>query len=48
MLTSPSADFGGWSGLVMEADGKSLLAISDVGSWLTADVVYEGSRPRRR
>ena len=43
--SSPSANFGGWSGLVMEADGKSLLAISDVGSWMTADVAYEGSRP---
>ena len=42
---SPSANFGGWSGLVMEADGKSLLAISDVGSWMTADVAYDGSRP---
>ena len=45
VLGSPSANFGGWSGLVMEADGKSLLAISDVGSWMTADVTYEGSRP---
>ena len=47
VLGSPSANFGGWSGLVMEADGKSLLAISDVGSWMTADVTYEGSRPTR-
>jgi hypothetical protein len=45
VLSSPSANFGGWSGLVMEADGKSLLAISDVGSWMTADVTYDGSRP---
>ena len=45
------ANFGGWSGLVMEADGKSLLAISDVGSWMTADIVYDGQaadRPRAR
>ena len=42
VLSSPSANFGGWSGLVMEADGKSLLAISDVGSWMTADVTYDG------
>jgi hypothetical protein len=46
VLTSPSENFGGWSGLVMEADGKSLLAISDVGSWMTAEVVYDGSRPK--
>lgn len=45
VLSSPSEHFGGWSGLVMEADGKSLMAISDVGSWMTADVTYDGSRP---
>lgn len=45
VLGSPSVNFGGWSGLVMEADGKSLLAISDVGSWMTADVIYDGGRP---
>jgi hypothetical protein len=47
VLSSPSPNFGGWSGLVMEADGKSLLAISDVGSWMSADVVYQGKRPTR-
>ena len=31
----------------MEADGKSLLAISDVGSWMTADIIYEGSAADR-
>lgn len=45
VLTSPSQDFGGWSGLVMEKDGKSLLSISDAGSWLTADLTHEGARP---
>jgi hypothetical protein len=45
VLGSSSPNFGGWSGLVMEADGKSLLAISDVGSWMTADIVYTGTRP---
>ena len=45
VLTSPSEHFGGWSGLVMEADGKSMLSVSDIGSWLRADVVYEGNRP---
>ena len=51
VLGSPSANFGGWSGLVMEADGKSLLAISDVGSWMTADIIYDrqpADRPRAR
>ena len=47
VLTSPSRDFGGWSGLVMDAGGRSLLSISDAGSWLTADIEYEGERPAR-
>lgn len=47
VLTSPSRDFGGWSGLVMDAGGRNLLSISDAGSWLTADIVYEGERPAR-
>src|SRR6185312_4445831 len=38
VLTSPAADFGGWSALVMDAAGTSLLAISDEGSWLSADL----------
>jgi len=45
VLSSPSEHFGGLSGLVMEADGRSLLSVSDVGSWLRADVAYEGNRP---
>jgi len=45
VLSSPSEDFGGWSGLVMAADGKALLAVSDAGSWLRADVAYAGTRP---
>ena len=45
VLASASPNFGGWSGLVMETDGQSLLAISDVGSWMSADVDYTGTRP---
>jgi hypothetical protein len=45
VLTSPSDDFGGWSALVMDPAGKSMLAISDVGGWLSADLDYDGSRP---
>lgn len=45
VLSSPSADFGGWSGLVMDADGKSLVSVSDEGSWLWADVTYADTRP---
>jgi len=47
VLTSSSRDFGGWSGLVMDAGGRSLLSVSDAGSWLTADLVHEGERPVR-
>ena len=45
VLSSPSENFGGWSGLVMSTDGRSLLGISDVGNWLRADVTYAGARP---
>jgi hypothetical protein len=46
VLTSAAEDFGGWSALIVEPAGKSLLAISDVGHWLSADLVYDGIRPR--
>jgi hypothetical protein len=46
VLSSSASDFGGWSALIMEPAGKSLLAISDEGHWLSADLVYDGSRPR--
>lgn len=44
-LTSPSANFGGWSGIVVDSDGRRMLAVSDAGSWMTADIVSEGGRP---
>jgi hypothetical protein len=40
VLTAPSANFGGWSGLVVGADGRSLLAVSDAGTWLTGELTY--------
>jgi hypothetical protein len=45
VLTSEHKDFGGLSDLVVAPDGSRLLAISDAGSWLSADIVYEGTRP---
>jgi hypothetical protein len=45
ILTSSADDFGGWSALIMEPAGRRLLAISDEGSWMSADVDYEGPRP---
>jgi hypothetical protein len=44
VLTSPSTHFGGWSDLIVETDGNSLFAISDVGGWLTADIKCDGAR----
>jgi hypothetical protein len=41
VLTSPSAQFGGWSGLALDADGRRLLAVSDTGAWLSADIEYD-------
>ncbi len=46
VLTSPHPDFGGWSGCVVSEDGRRLLAISDRGSWMLADIVSDGGRPR--
>ena len=40
ILTSPSPNFGGWSGLTMDPDGKKFLAVSDAGTWLTGSIGY--------
>jgi hypothetical protein len=45
VLTSPSGGFGGWSGLVADERGRRVLAISDRGDWLSADVGYVDGRP---
>lgn len=45
VLSSPAESFGGWSGLAMEADGKSFVAVSDAGTWLTGEIAYTGTRP---
>lgn len=44
VLTSASSHFGGWSGLTFDPGGKRLAAVSDAGTWMTADIVYEGER----
>jgi hypothetical protein len=43
-LTSTNKKFGGLSGLVMGNDCTSLLAVSDAGSWVKADVAYTNSK----
>jgi hypothetical protein len=45
VLSSPLEHFGGWSGLVMDPDGRGLLAISDEGAWLSAGIDYAGRAP---
>ena len=42
VLTSPSEHFGGWSGLELSSDGRTLLAISDAGTWMRAGIDYDG------
>jgi hypothetical protein len=45
VLSSSDAEFGGWSGLVIEPDGQRLFAISDEGAWLSARLVYSANAP---
>jgi hypothetical protein len=45
VLSARHPDFGGFSGLSLGADGTRLLAISDQGSWLEAELSYEQGRP---
>lgn len=46
VMTSQTKSFGGWSGLVMSEDGRRLLAVSDGGDWMTAELVYEAGKPQ--
>ncbi len=43
-LSSPSKFFGGYSGLVLDKTGTSLLAISDKGTWLSAKLTYRDGK----
>jgi hypothetical protein len=45
VLTSGNTNFGGLSGIDIEADGKSFVAISDEGHWLTGQLTYDGTAP---
>jgi hypothetical protein len=44
-LYSPSPYFGGYSALAIDPAGGALLALSDAGFWLRADIDYDGSTP---
>lgn len=42
-MTANSRNFGGWSDLQVNPDGRNLTAISDEGGWLTATIDYDGT-----
>eukprot|EP00439_Symbiodinium_sp_Y106_P087730 s1_g266.t1 len=44
-LTSDHTDFGGLSGLIVSDDGKALIAVTDQGNWVTADITSKDGRP---
>jgi len=41
VLTSDDPAFGGFSALELSADGTRLLAVSDRGQWLVADIIHD-------
>lgn len=41
ILRSSAREFGGYSGLAIDRNGKRLLAISDRGTWLSAAITYK-------
>lgn len=43
-MRSDNADFGGLSGLQISADGQHILAITDAGYWLSADLQFDKGR----
>lgn len=43
-LYAKTAHFGGYSALAIDPSGRSLLAVSDGGSWLRATLDYDGRR----
>lgn len=43
VLSAPLPAFGGWSGLVVDADGTTFVAVSDAGTWMTGALDYNKS-----
>jgi hypothetical protein len=43
-LFAKSHQFGGYSGLVLDASGTTLLAVSDAGTWMRATLDYDGRK----
>lgn len=44
VLSAERPEFGGWSGLALGPGGGDLLAVSDAGSWMTAEIVEASGR----
>ena len=47
LLTSTDHDFGGLSGLLVSADGRRFIAVSDEAHWVTGTLEYEGGNLAR-
>jgi len=46
-LSSASEQFGGWSGLALDNNGRGFVAVSDAGAWMSGRISYsEAGRPR--
>jgi hypothetical protein len=43
-LYAKSAHFGGYSAMALDASGTTLLAVSDAGTWLRANLDYDGRK----
>jgi hypothetical protein len=42
-LASSDARWGGFSSMILDAEGRRLLAVSDFGNWLTLDLVHDAA-----
>jgi hypothetical protein len=43
VLSSDAQEFGGYSGVVITSNGDNLIAVSDQGTWITADLIYKNN-----
>lgn len=41
LLQSRHRNFGGWSGLAMEPDGRRFITVSDAGAWMSGEIMYD-------
>lgn len=46
-LSSPAKPFGGYSALAIDKSGTKLMAISDAGTWLSADIILRDGRMKK-